>query len=790
MYAMLLLFLAGALTLSGAPCCSIEVHVANASSQPLAGALVRTGAIESRTDLQGDAILRVDAPGPHTVEASHPGFQTLRQTVEATPERAVHVELLLPAARIESVTVEGASPDAPESATLAPLSAEQIKALPLDPPTVKDALPLVPGVVRTPEGRLSISGSPEYRSTLMVNALDTTDPATGQFGATVPIDSVASLNVFRSPFLAEYGRFTAAVVVVDTKRGGEKWHAELNDPTPELRLRSGHIRGVRGFTPRLSFSGPLVRHRLYLFQSAEYRLNKLPVFSLPFPENETWRESWNSHTQLDYVGASQVLTATVHLVPQKVKFEGLDFYNPRPATPDFRGREFHAGLTDRLTLGKAVLESAVAASEFLGRTWPQGTGELQLTPVENLGNYFFQQQRRARGYQWRESYSFTRGAHSLRIGGEAIHSTLTGVMQASPFSIAAGGRTISRVTFLNAPPFAVSDWESGFYAQDHWQVKPAFAVDYGLRADWQRLTGTLGLAPRLALSWAPFGDNNTVLRTGFGWFYDRVPLVAGAFPAYPTRIVDGTLLENQTGSRDAAGPLVFGPDRPGNFAPRSRTGSAQIEHRFGETVRLRANYMESHSRGLLVVAPAVDAMTLAGNGRSVYRQFEVVSRIVPRKGQELFASYTRSSGRANINDLVQYLGNTPPAVIRPDVYATADLDTPHRILVWGVIPLNDRTRIAPLFEYRMGRPYSALDAAQQYAGPPHGRRFPPFLSLDYRIARDIHVRKHAVQISFSMFNATNHWNPDTVRLNIADPQFAEFLGQHKRRFRLDFDFLF
>jgi len=200
--------------------------------------------------------------------------------------------------------------------------------------------------------------------------------------------------------------------------------------------------------------------------------------------------------------------------------------------------------------------------------------------------------------------------------------------------------------------------------------------------------------------------------------------------------------------------------------------------------------MESHSRGLLVVAPAVDAMTLAGNGRSVYRQFEVVSRIVPRKGQELFASYTRSSGRANINDLVQYLGNTPPAVIRPDVYATADLDTPHRILVWGVIPLNDRTRIAPLFEYRMGRPYSALDAAQQYAGPPHGRRFPPFLSLDYRIARDIHVRKHAVQSSFSMFNATNHWNPDTVRLNIADPQFAEFLGQHKRRFRLDFDFLF
>ena len=65
------------------------------------------------------------------------------------------------------------------------------------------------------------------------------------------------------------------------------------------------------------------------------------------------------------------------------------------------------------------------------------------------------------------------------------------------------------------------------------------------------------MAPRLAISWAPFGNNNTVVRTGLGWFYDRVPLVAGAFSAYPTRIVDGAVFENREGSRDSAGPLVF-----------------------------------------------------------------------------------------------------------------------------------------------------------------------------------------------------------------------------------------
>ena len=88
------------------------------------------------------------------------------------------------------------------------------------PATVVDALPLVPGVARSPGGRLQISGNGEHRSTLIVNSADVTDPVTGQFGLTVPIDQVESLNVYQTPFLSEFGRFTAGVVSVETRRGG------------------------------------------------------------------------------------------------------------------------------------------------------------------------------------------------------------------------------------------------------------------------------------------------------------------------------------------------------------------------------------------------------------------------------------------------------------------------------------------------------------------------------------------------------------------------------------------
>ena len=99
--------------------------------------------------------------------------------------------------------------------------------------------------------------------------------------------------------------------------------------------------------------------------------------------------------------------------------------------------------------------------------------------------------------------------------------------------------------------------------------------------------------------------------------------------------------------------------------------------------------------------------------------------------------------------------------------------------------------LAPVAEYRTGFPYSRLDERQNYAGPPNTLRYPNFFSLDLRVAKSLAVGKeHAVQISFSVFNLTNHWNPESVRLNTADPQLGEFLGQRPRRFRMDFDLLF
>src|SRR5713226_8951728 len=123
------------------------------------------------------------------------------------------------------------------------LPRDQVKEIPGRPVTIIDALPLVPGVVRAPNGTVLIYGSNEHHSGFVVNSANVTDPVTGQFQPTVPIDSVDTVTVYKTPYLAQYGGFTSGIVSVDTRRGGDKWHYELNDPFPEFRVRSAHIVG-------------------------------------------------------------------------------------------------------------------------------------------------------------------------------------------------------------------------------------------------------------------------------------------------------------------------------------------------------------------------------------------------------------------------------------------------------------------------------------------------------------------------------------------------------------------
>jgi len=801
----------------------LRVFVADSQGSPVFEAMVRIGPqsaliAEKPSESTGMANFQNLACGTLLVTAAKEGFETAARIVQIRGSAAATVNLVLnPNVVHSSVDVVESAPPVEQAATQkTELHPDEVKTLPNNPATVSDTLPLVPGVVRSQDGELKIAGTSEQHSALVVNQTDVTDPASGKFSQTVPVDSIEAVTVLNTPFLAQYGRFTSGVVAVDTKRGGEKWHADLNDPLPDVRVRSWHLRGIRNETPRGVVGGPLIRNKLYLNSALQYFFQKDPSRTLPFPFNESKQEAVNSFTQVDYViSQRQLATATLHVSPQHTNFVNPDFFNPQPVTPSFAQQVYVGTVAHHFALFNGIIDSSLSFQRFNVVVGAQGDASMTLTPVESQGNYFGRQNRLARRNEWLESWSApplqSLGTHLFKFGMALAGSGDDGQFTFRSVEIRdLSSRLLQTVDFSHRNPFTRSDREVIVFMQDHWALTPKLSFDYGARFEHQRLPQSLRIAPRAGLAWTPFSSERTVFRTGYGQFYDHLPLGVYTFSRFPERTItnyapDGSIIgspvefSNVIGS--VTGPrsfLVNGKRVAGAFAPRGVTWNAQVEHSFSSMFRMRAVYTDNRSVGLVVLEPDVlsgsNEIVLNGDGRSHYRQAELTAKFVRKDGQQLFVSYTRSRAEGSLNTFDIFLANFPKPLIRPDVYTNLPGDLPNRFLAWGRtnLPFWD-LKLLPILEYRNGFPYSRLDVLQNYAGVPNAdsTRFPHFLSADARLMKDFKVNpKYTVRLSLSGFNLTNHFNALAVHSNTADPQCGVFFGNYHRRYRGDFEVIF
>ena len=769
------------------------------------------------TDENGRVVFLELRPTKYHLSLAPQGFGPIERDLDLSPGVSLALELtLVPALERTQVEVKGEGSAVEQGSSPATaVSGQLAKEMPNRPATVADALPLIPGVVREPGGGLRISDSPENRSALIVNSADVTDPATGQFGITVPMDSVQTLNVYQTAFLAEYGRFTAGLVSVETKRGGDKWKWELNDPFPEFRIRSWHLRGLKTATPRLNFEGPILPGKLYLAEGFEYEIRKTAVYTLPFPRNQKLQEGLNSFTQLDWVATSkQLLTATFHIVPQRLGHVNMNYFNPEETTPDASTHNYTGTVAHRMTLGQSLLESTFSVTSFDVAVWGRGDANLEIAPGGNSGNYFAQKQRSAIRQSGLSMFSFAPlnrlGIHHFKIGLYVASSEEDGQIDEHPVDILnAAGQLTRRISFPRVRQFEISDIELNFFAQDHWIVSPRLSLDLGTRVESQEVSGAFRVAPRGGLAWNPIPGQGTTVRGGFGFFYDRVPLNVYVFNKYPDQSItyyDAAgnvsggpyLYLNTLGQAKVRHPFIFQEPIDGNFSPRSINWTMQVEQPVGHYLKLRTGFMQSLSDGLVILNPVapdpetnLGAHLLSGTGGARYRQFEMSARFRLGETRQLMFSYIRSKGRGDLNDFGSFLGTFPFPIVRPNQFGNSPADLPNRFLTWGLMQLPWKFRIAPVIEYRSGFPYVVTNADQDYVGVPNTRRFPRFLSVDSRVSKDFQVHpQYAVRLSVSAFNLTNHFNPEAVHPNVADPAFGYFFGHRGRRFTLDFDVLF
>jgi hypothetical protein len=769
------------------------------------------------TDAAGNYEFKDVPDGDYLLQLQREGFEPFTATLHVRGGASVVQNISVKLAGLtEKVEVkEQAEPLSTTSSSTPKFDKKQLESLPLTEENFKQALPLTPGVVRTPDGKINFRGSGEEQSMLQVNDSKMTDPVTGSFSIPVPLDAVQSVQVVKTPYSAENGGFSGALTEVETVPPPESWKFGVRDLNVSLRGKNDHFIGIARATPRVVFGGPLLKGKISFSEVFEYDVIRDPIRGLTWPHNEIKRQGFNSYSTLQAILSPQhVLTLTLNVFPQRTQFANINPLLPQTASSDYDRKGESASLSDLYSFSSgALFHMAVTYTRFDSNAHGQGYETMLLTPEVWGGNYFNSWARSASQLEVAPTFQFAYwkflGRHETKIGVDVTHRSFSGSSLSRDVQLLReDGSLAEQIGFAGPGLLNASITDAEEFIADHWSLNDHLAVDLGARLTSETVGRTAALAPRFGIGYSPGKDHKTVLRAGTGLFYAGVPLLAADFAGNPSRIVSeydptGQVVQSQLVYESAyvqngSGPLASRIRRSPNSSARSFVTNAEIDRTLWSGAVLRLSYLYSSTTNLFVINPIPEAdltgighpagvLGLFNTGREKYSEAEATLRFHPVKESELNVSYVWSRSRGDLNTLGDLYIPFEQPVIRPNVYGVRPSDVPNRVVLWGRFRLPYSFILGPVLDVHTGFPYSKVDDTQNYVGQPNTQHFHTFFSVEFQVYRDFrmpllnHGGSRKVRLGLYMINLTNHGNFTQVYNNITSPQFGQFTGFERQK---------
>ena len=764
-------------------------------------------------------------PGTYALTCAAIGYQPVfKSGLEIAAGQAPLVEIVLPAEivvkqRIEVRETPTAVAQQPNTTPPATLNSQQLQTLPLIEMKFKAALPLVPGVVRTPDGKINIKGTSESTGLVLVDAAESVDPVTGAYTIDLPIDAIESLEVFKSAYQTQFGRFSGGLTLIQTKAPSDAWHYELNDLLPTPRFEAGHLVGIQDDGPRVSFTGPIIPHKLDFIESSTYLMSKQPVRGLAWPNNVTKNESFGSFTSFQYIVTPQHLfTVNINVFPVKKQFVNINSLVPQAASSDYSQNGYSVQAIDRVMFSSGgILSTFVQNTDFNSHAHGQGPLDMLVTPNGWGGNFFNTYRRASDEQQVRQMYELPAkhllGKHEFKAGAEYVRRAYNGISDSRPVQLRRADDTLAeQIGFSDPPSLAVEDNEVGLFFQDHWIFSDQLALDAGLRFSTQTVGEPAAYAPRFGIVYSPGPSGRTILRGGIGVFDDRVPLLAADFTQNPLRTVSifdpqGNLIGSPVTYYNAylrynERGQSFTPSRNRlDSTPYNLTWNLELDREILPHVLARLSYLSSRSYNGFIINPLPDTferpvLLLSNQGASRYHEFESTLRVRPNEKINVNASYVYSRARGDLNTIGQVYVPFEQPVIRSNAVANLPSNVPSRFITWAQLKVPWKITVSPVFDIHSGFPYSDYDVLQNYVGVPNSQRFPTFFAADVKAGKDFRisflpwVRNHMLRGAIAVYNVTNHSNPRDVYSNTASPYFGHFVGLQHRALETWFDIVY
>lgn len=820
------------------------------SSQTQTGAIrgtISTKQEEVSSDLSGISVLLISVPpegtplsvetdeaghyefkglrtGNYTVSVSQQGFKAVAKAVSVargqTTVQDLTLELETVAEKVEvqeqNQVISTESVSNPE----ATVTHRELVALPTPEEKIREVIPITPGVMKTQDGKLTFRGADENQSLFLVNSAQTADPVTGSFSIAVPTDAVQSFAVYKTPFNAGLGSFSGGLTTIETKPPQEQWNFYVKNFVPSVLGKNGSMVGIAQATPGVDFGGPLFSDKLFFSEVFQYDMKKTTVRGLPWPDDISKKQGFNSFTTLELIlSPQQILTLTVNAFPLRQQHVGINALVPQPASNDLNQKGIAVHLSDKYeSESGAILSGIVQYTRFDSNAHGQGFDDMLISPEGWGGNFFDRWSRRGKQFQALPTYEFAEkhwlGRHEIQVGMDLIHRSYAGVNSANPVQLLQQDGTLQEeINFQPAGAQNTADTNVAEFIQDHWILNSHWTLDAGARLSSETSGWSAAIGPRAAIAYSPGKDGKTVIRAGAGLFYSMLPLLAADFGVNPTRVVNqfdssgqliGTPVTYANTYVGGMNPLNGGvlPLEPGT-TPRNFTWNVEGDRELRRNVVLRVGYIDSHTTYLFVVNPFTGAaggnsfLGLTNTGSSHYRELESTVRFTVLGHQEVDASYVWSRTRGDLNNLSDVMIPFLQPVIRPNVYGILPSDIPQRVITWGVFSLPKKFMFSPILDVHSGYPYSNVDVLQNYVGTPNGEKFATYLSLDVKIYRNFQIpfvgaksgKAHHIRLGFYSLNVTNHGNFNAVYNSVAAPNFGQFVGFLDRRDGAVIDFV-
>lgn len=726
---------------------------------------------------------------------------------------------------------------------------------------------------KTEVGGISYGGLTGRSVNISVDGGDNNDGVVRGLLQQFSADAIQEYKVTTQRYSAEFGRSTGGLVNVLTKSGTNQFRGSAflfarNDKlNSETYFENQAGTGKQPFSQQQgggTLGGPLAKDKAFFFLSYEYnrRQDYATVFTnnvLPAEEGAQLKP-FRDHlvtAKTDFqFGANNHLLVRYALEDQRRDHDFIGGSTLKSAGAT-NTNLIHSIIGKNSTvLGNSKLNEFVLLYQYFDN---QILAEDNAKPGIGTPDFTFgantntPQETIQKRIQVKDDFSFRKegwgGDHDMKVGGELIRSHYGGFFTPTlygffNFSGRLPGNNINSYLNAIADTFTGSAGQNeaddnwtyvATYFQDDWKPRNNVTINMGLRWEMQagpyqnnfdtpvlRLLKTLGyqterkqdlkdFGPRIGFAWDVKGDGRTVVRAGWGIYYDeifqnitlyekwndvRTPLFfVSASPAPFTAAY-------YAANRDAIRNSFLDPTFAGQIMrltapdlkqPYSKQFNAGFSHGITRNVSLDVDYIhangerEIHRWTIDTPLNQNTRLSPAGRFQPVWGRINVegnrghsqidgmyVTGKVRMKQAELITTYALTKGQNIANDFGSYPGDLSNLNWEND-WGPMPNDVRHRFTLGGVFTLPAGFQVSSSIQANSGKPFNpvqglsgqrnAIRAIDPSTGQAFGRnsfRGPGFATWDLRVAKYFNLPKgRSVEVLFEVFNVTDRVNFST-----------------------------